>query len=83
MNPTDQRGYLESQPFSYRKKNGKVFVFWESKEVKILKGRAAEKFLADVSDAGSSEAQLLMAKLTGNFKRGNERRQNPFRKGHP
>ncbi len=82
MNPTDKRGYLETEPFSYRQgKDGKVVLFWEGKGVKTLKGRAAERFLSDVSDAGSSEAQLMMAKLTGNFKRGNERQKNPFKKG--
>lgn len=39
----------------------------------ILKGKESEKFLAKISKADSMEAQLLMAKITGNFKHGNER----------
>lgn len=70
----DKRGYLEGEPFDYRiGKDGKVFLFWEERQVKILKGKAAERFLAKVADTDAMSAQLLMAKLTGNFKRGNER----------
>ncbi|TFG95140.1 ABC transporter ATP-binding protein [Candidatus Thorarchaeota archaeon] len=32
------------------------------------------KFLEKVTHASSKDAQLIMAKTTGNFKRGNERR---------
>jgi len=32
------------------------------------------KFLERISAADEKEAQLIMAKSTGNFKRGNERR---------
>jgi hypothetical protein len=40
----------------------------------ILKGNSAQKFLQDVIGANEREAQLLMARITGNFKRGNERK---------
>jgi len=60
--------------FSYRAtKDGKVFLFWQGKQVKVLKGQVAQKFLRDVVVVGLQEAQLMMAKITGNFKRGNER----------
>lgn len=39
----------------------------------ILKGKESEKFLSKVSKANTIEAQLIMAKITGNFKRGNEK----------
>ncbi|CAN5907761.1 hypothetical protein BH24DEI2_BH24DEI2_08650 [soil metagenome] len=75
MSTTDKRGKLDAEPFSYRtSKDGKVFLSFESKQVKILKGNEAERFSTAVSGASVSDAQLLMAKLTGNFKRGNERR---------
>lgn len=74
MKKVDKRGYLDSHPFDYREgKDGKVFLFWEGKQVKILKGKEADKFLSKVEAANEKEAQLIMAKLTGNFKRGNER----------
>ena len=74
MKKVDKHGYLESHPFDYQKgKDGKVFIFWEGKQVKILKGRDAEKFLDKIDPLKPHDAQLVMAKLTGNFKRGNER----------
>ena len=74
MKKVDKRGYLDGDPFDYREgRGGNVFLFWEGKQVKIIKGKEAEKFLTKVGGASSKEAQLLMAKLTGNFKRGNER----------
>ncbi len=39
----------------------------------ILKGNAAEKFLNKINHGHSdTEKQLIMPKVTGNFKRGNE-----------
>ena len=54
-------------------KAGKVFISWHGKRVKILKGRAAQKFLAKIDGLDAADAQVIMAKETGNFKRGNER----------
>jgi hypothetical protein len=39
----------------------------------ILKGRRAQKFIAMIADLDGLAAQLVMAKITGNFKHGNER----------
>lgn len=74
MKKEDKHGYLQSRPFDYQKgKDGKVFLFWEGQRVKSLKGKDAEKFLNKVEPLEPHAAQLVMAKLTGNFKRGNER----------
>ena len=54
-------------------KSGKVFLFWGGKQVKVLDGSAAQKFLAKIEGLDEEDAQLLLAKETGNFKRGNER----------
>ena len=60
--------------FDYRAtKDGKVFISHEGRDVKTLRGGDALRFLDRVGDAGGDEAQLAMAKATGNFKRGNER----------
>jgi len=37
-----------------------------------LKGKKAMSFLERVSKLNDTEQQLVMAKITGNFKRGNE-----------
>jgi hypothetical protein len=39
----------------------------------MLKGKQAEKFIRQISGLEGKDAQLVMAKITGNFKRGNER----------
>jgi hypothetical protein len=75
MNAIDKRNKLQEEPFSYRasKKDKKVFIFWHEKQVMILKGEASDTFLAKLSEVDPREAQLVMAKVTGNFKHGNEK----------
>lgn len=72
----DKRNKLEQEFFSYKvSKDNKVFIYWYEKRVKILVGKESEKFLKRIESASSSkEIQLIMAKATGNFKRGNEKR---------
>lgn len=75
MNEVDKRNKLDEEFFSYKvSKDNKVFIFWYDKQIMILKGKESEKFLARIQNANSKEAQLILAKVTGNFKRGNERR---------
>jgi len=74
MDQRDKRNRFDHEVFSYRAtKDGKVFLFWQGKQVKVLRGQVAQKFLRDVVVVGLQEAQLMMAKITGNFKRGNTR----------
>jgi hypothetical protein len=62
------------EDFSYQKtKDDKVLISWRHKSVVTLKGHKAQSFLAQTNDADEEELQLLMARVTGNFKRGNER----------
>ena len=70
----DKRGILDDEVFTYRiTKDKKVFISYEGKQVTTLSGGKAEKFIADIADAYGKDAQLIMAKVTGNFKRGNEK----------
>ncbi|WRP07611.1 hypothetical protein U9J35_05430 [Rossellomorea aquimaris] len=77
MDNTDKRNRLDEEPFQYRvNKDQSVFIEYEGKQVKILKGKDAEKFIRNVNTAETDKAvQLIMAKITGNFKRGNERKK--------
>jgi hypothetical protein len=70
----DKKNRLGETPFSYRvNKENTVFLENFGRQVKILKRKEAGKFLKRIESASSEkEAQLLMAKATGNFKRGNE-----------
>ncbi|MCR8847520.1 hypothetical protein NQ095_03810 [Rossellomorea sp. SC111] len=76
MDNIDKRNRLEDSPFHYRVlKDQTVFIEYEGKQVKILRGREAGKFLKKINDANDEKGiQLIMAKVTGNFKRGNERK---------
>lgn len=58
--------------FTYEKrKSGDVVIHHLGRLAVTLRGRKAVKFLADVRDG---DPQHLMARVTGNYKRGNERR---------
>jgi hypothetical protein len=60
--------------FSYRSsKDGKVFISWFGKPVMTLKGQEARKLLNRLQALDEVQVQLALAKVTGNFKRGNER----------
>jgi len=73
-NIIDKRGVLDEEIFTYKtNKDGKVFISYEGKQVTILSGKKAEDFIRKIQNAESKDAQLIMAKVTGNFKRGNEK----------
>lgn len=70
----DKRNILDGEPFSYKiLKDNKIFIYWKDKQVTILRGMESERFLAKIQNTDMKEAQLIMAKITGNFKHGNER----------
>ncbi|MBK8782563.1 MAG: hypothetical protein IPO22_12325 [Anaerolineales bacterium] len=73
MSNIDKRGKLQEEPFTFREtKDGRVLIYWHGKQVTVLKGKFASKFLKDISSADSIQAQLVMARVTGHFKHGNE-----------
>ncbi|MBC7878255.1 MAG: hypothetical protein H7Y59_13885 [Anaerolineales bacterium] len=73
MTNTDKRGKLQQEPFTFREtKDGKVFIYWHGKQIMILKDKAAAKFLANITNTDPQQVQLLMARVTGHFKHGNE-----------
>ena len=49
-----------------------VLIEYYGKQIMILKGNDAEKNKINHAN-NDKEKQLIMAKITGNFKRGNER----------
>jgi hypothetical protein len=67
-------GSIEGAPFSYRETaDGKVFISWQGRQVTVLKGDKATAFLKRVAGLPEAKQQLLMARATGSFKRGDER----------
>lgn len=60
--------------FGYRiKKNGEVDILHRGRLASTLRGADAADFLAEVTGGDDASAQQLMARITGNYKRGNER----------
>ena len=53
-------------------RNDRVTIFYRERSVTTLKGKLAIQFLARIDRANTIEQQRIMAKVTGNFKRGNE-----------
>ena len=73
MEQVDKRGKLQEKPFTFREtKDGKVFIYLHGKQITILRGKIAGKFTENISKINPDEAQLLMARVTGHFKHGNE-----------
>ncbi|GAB3994839.1 hypothetical protein [Nocardioides marmoraquaticus] len=70
----------EANGFEYDVVGDTVVVTHHGRRATVLRGRRAQQFLADVED---DDPQELMARLTGNYKRGNERvaRQHPRNRG--
>jgi hypothetical protein len=66
--------------FTYRtRKNGDVEILHHGRLAATLRGTNAVDFIQDVADSTDADAQQLMARMTGNYKRGNERTA----KNHP
>lgn len=62
---------VEASGFSYtQRKSGEVVISHHGRVATTLRGQKAARFLARVDEVN---AQGLMARLTGNYKRGNER----------
>lgn len=67
MDAVDKRNKLDKEVFSYRaSKDGKVFIYWRGRQVMLLKGQAAQKFIGNMELLDDHQAQLAMAKVTGN-----------------
>ena len=65
---------LESEPFAYAiRKDGTVAVSYRGRQIVIVGGKDAARLLARLQGASAEAVQLALAKITGNFKHGNER----------
>jgi hypothetical protein len=61
--------------FTYRARlDGTVEILHHGRLASTLRGRDAADFLARVAGASPAGGQQLMARVTGNYRRGNERR---------
>ena len=71
----NERDRLADEPFSYvARADGTVVIRYHAAPVTLLRGKAAIRFQTRLDSVDAPGAQQLMARATGNFKRGNERR---------
>jgi hypothetical protein len=71
--------------FTYRAMaKGTVYISRDGREVVVLRAKAASDFLAKAEGASADAVQQLCARVTGNYKRGNESVASAVRKskGH-
>ncbi|MGN7387959.1 hypothetical protein [Sporosarcina sp. SAFN-015] len=76
MGGIDKRNRLGEEPFTYQiTKKESVIISYEGKQIKIVNGTEADRLIARIRNVedNPTEVQLLLAKITGNFKRGNEK----------
>lgn len=60
--------------FTWRtRKGGEVEILHHARRAATLRGEAAADFLLEMDGCSHADAQQSMARLTGNYKRGNER----------
>jgi hypothetical protein len=69
----DKRGKLAEEPFDVQVTREKVLVRFRGRLVRTLTGGDADEIRAAVAEGDAAAVQLLVARKTGNFKRGNER----------
>ena len=67
-------GGLEAEPFGHAiTKDGRIRITWRSKAVVTVSGSQAARLAEALTAADPEQVQHLLARATGNFKRGNER----------
>ncbi|MBM7831069.1 hypothetical protein JOE59_001774 [Agromyces cerinus] len=71
---SDERGRLATDPFEYRiTKQGGMIVSRGGHAVMTVGGREAARLVAALQRADETQAQHLLARASGNYRRGNER----------
>ena len=66
---------LDEEQFTHKSnRDGTLFVYWNNKHVRTYNGTKAAEILEEIAAAASDrDVQFALARVTGNFKRGNER----------
>lgn len=70
----DKRNKLRENRFSYKIRKGKkIFIYFDNKEIMIIKDLEAQELIRTLENEDEYEIQHYLAILTGHFKHGNER----------
>lgn len=75
MGEIDKRDRLKENPFSYKiTKMGKTMIYYGNRMIKMLNEKETNKFVKNIAGKDEFGIQLVLAKVTGNFKHGNEKK---------
>ena len=67
---------LPERPFSYKiTSTEKIIIYYFNKQIMMVTGNNSVKLQSKLLYKSDRQVQLILAKITGNFKRGNERKQ--------
>ena len=69
----------EELGFTAEARGREIIIFRNGRKAATLRGRKAAEFKADLERLSAAELQQVMARLTGNYRHGNERTA----KNHP
>ena len=73
--PPDARGRLVEDPFDHRvTASGTVLAYRGGRLVATISSSRAERLITALATADDERTQHLLARATGNYRRGNERR---------
>lgn len=71
----DERDRLKEEPFDYMiTKAGKIMIYFENRMIMTVSEKQSKKVINKLNSADDFNKQLILAKVTGHFKHGNERR---------
>jgi hypothetical protein len=74
VTPSRSSDPLAEDPFSYRvTKDGRVLVDRSGRTLTVVTGKAAKALVSRLDRADADGVQQLLARATGNYRRGNER----------
>lgn len=74
MGSIDKHDRLKVYPFDYSMTKKKIMmIYYENKHIMTLNSKDSLKLEMKLGNTTPFNQQLLLAKVTGNFKRGNER----------
>ena len=74
-----KKQHIEDLGFTFREtKKGEIVIHHHGKQASILRGFRAQKVKEELNSSMFGEQQQLMARLTGNYKHGNERKNRNF-----
>jgi hypothetical protein len=73
VTPSRSKDPLADDPFAYRvTKDGRVRIDRGGRTVTVIAGKDAELLASKLADADAHAVQQLLARATGNYRRGNE-----------